>query len=80
MENKFRAEIQKELERLNVKPMEEAVKKLSELPTYEGEFSSNDVLVGVNMVLVKMGKEAVHPSIMAYVDKEAGAKLGGKEV
>lgn len=80
MKNKFKLEIEKQLGRLNIKPLDEAVKKLSELPTYEGEFSSNDVLVGVNMVLVKMGKDTISPGVMAYADKEANAKLGGKEV
>ncbi len=80
MKNKLKLEIEKQLGRLNIKPMEEAVKKLSELPTYEGEFSSNDVLEGVNMVLVKMGKDTISPSVLAYIDKEADAKLGGKEV
>lgn len=80
MKNKFKLEIEKQLGRLNIKPMDEAVKKLSELPTYEGEFSSNDVLLGVNMVLVKMGQNTINPSTLAYLDKEADAKLGGKEV
>lgn len=80
MQNNFKTAIQKELERLNVKPIDVAITTLSELPTQEGEFSENDVLIGVNKVLTKMGKETIHPSIMNFVDKDEAKKAEGKPV
>ncbi|QOW09085.1 hypothetical protein Q73A0000_01335 [Kaistella flava (ex Peng et al. 2021)] len=80
MQNKFKTAIQKELERLKVKPLNVAFTKLSELPTYEGEFSENDVLIGVNKVLEMMGQEAIPPSVINYLDQAEGTKSVGKEI